>query len=90
MQTASEITELPEPSSKHATCAWCAAEYCSVIELIDHVDDHHLTDKRDIEALDTWKPTPEEVAAVVNEMRPIIDRLAARDQQLLAEWTNAA
>ena len=43
------ITRLPEPSSKHATCAWCAAEYCTVIELIDHVDDRHLTDKRTIE-----------------------------------------
>ena len=42
MQT---ITRLPEPSSNHATCAWCAAEYCTVIDLIDHVDDRHLTHK---------------------------------------------
>jgi hypothetical protein len=40
---------LPEPSSKHATCAWCAAQHATVIDLIDHVDDHHLSDKRNLE-----------------------------------------
>jgi len=87
MQT---ITELPEPSSKHATCAWCAAEYRTVVELIDHVDGRHLTDKRDIETLESWTPTPHEVAAILVEMRPIIDRFAARDQRQLVEWAGAA
>ena len=87
MQT---ITRLPDPSAKHATCAWCSAECHSVLELIDHVDEHHLTDKRDIETLDSWVPTAEEVAAVVAEMQPIIDRFAARDQQRLADWTSAS
>ena len=47
MQT---ITERPEPSSEHATCAWCAAQFSTVIELIDHVDERHLADKRDIQS----------------------------------------
>ena len=87
MQT---ITRLPEPSSNHATCAWCAAEYCTVIDLIDHVDDRHLTHKRDIESTESWAPTPEEVGAILAEMRPIIDRFAARDQRQLDEWAGAA
>ena len=86
MQT---MKQMPAPSSKHATCAWCATQFDTVIELIDHVDERHLTDKSDIESLDTWKPTPEEVAAVLVEMRPIIDRLAARDQQRLEDWAAA-
>jgi hypothetical protein len=80
MQT---FTRLPEPSSKHATCAWCAGQFGTVIELIDHVDDTHLADKRDIEALAPWTPTADEVAAIVCEMRPIIARLAARDLERL-------
>jgi len=77
-------TQLPEPSSKHATCAWCSAEHATVVDLIDHVDEHHLTDKRNIESVAPWTPTAEEVAAIVAEMRPIIDRFAARDQQVIA------
>ena len=87
MQT---TTQLPEPSSKHATCAWCAAEHTTVIELIDHVDEHHLSDKRNIESVAAWAPTADEVAAIVAEMRPIIDRFAARDQRRIADWANAA
>ena len=86
MQT---ITQRPEPSSKHATCAWCADQFGTVIELIDHVDERHLTDKSDVESLAPWTPTPEEVAAVLVEMRPIIDRLAALDQQRLEDWAAA-
>ena len=86
MQT---TTQMPDPSSKHATCAWCADQFDTVIELIDHVDERHLTDKSDIESLAPWTPTPEEVAAVLVEMRPIIDRLAARDQQRLEDWAAA-
>jgi hypothetical protein len=40
--------------------------------------------------LETWKPTAAEVAAIVAEMRPVIDRLAARDRGLLAKWATAA
>ena len=80
MQT---IARLPEPSSKHATCAWCSGRFRTVLELIDHVDDHHLADKREIEALAPWTPTAEEVADIVSEMRPIIAHLAARDLERL-------
>ena len=34
-------TELPSPSSKHATCAWCGKGFDTVIELLDHVDAGH-------------------------------------------------
>jgi hypothetical protein len=86
MQT---TTRLPEPSSKHATCAWCAGQFRTVIELIDHVDDTHLADKRQIEALAPWTPTPDEVAAIVLEMRPIIARFAARDLERLQDMAGA-
>jgi hypothetical protein len=33
-----------------------------------------------------WDPTPAEVAAIVREMRPIIDRLVERD----ARWLHTA
>ena len=79
-------TQLPEPSSKHATCAWCAAQHATVIELIDHVDEHHLSDKRNLDDA-PWTPTRDEVAAIVAEMRPIIDRFAARDHHRLAVGT---
>ena len=87
MQT---LTRLPAPSSTHAICAWCAAEHSTVIELIDHVDEHHLGDKRNVEAVASWTPTPEEVAAILAEMRPIIDRFAARDRRRLIAWAAAA
>jgi hypothetical protein len=34
-------TELPAPSSKHATCAWCRMHFDTITELIDHVDGGH-------------------------------------------------
>jgi hypothetical protein len=37
-----QLTHLPEPSNKHATCAWCELQFRTLIELIDHVDDRHL------------------------------------------------
>ena len=40
MQT---ITRLPQPSAKHATCAWCDRDFDTIVELIDHVDDSHLS-----------------------------------------------
>ena len=39
MQT---ITRLPEPSDKHATCAWCSRDFTTIVELIDHVDNGHI------------------------------------------------
>ena len=36
-----------------------------------------------------WKPTAAEVAAIVAEMRPVIDRFAARDRRLMAEYALA-
>jgi hypothetical protein len=82
-------TQRPEPSSQHATCAWCALNFGTVVELIDHVDELHLADKPGFHLLEPWSPTPDEVPAVLDEMRPIITRLAARDQRQLAEWSCA-
>jgi hypothetical protein len=72
-------TQLPEPSSKHATCAWCALQFGTVVELIDHVDELHLADELRFHLLGPWSPTPDKVAADLDEMRPIITRLAERD-----------
>jgi hypothetical protein len=36
-------TDLPAPSSAHATCAWCRKGFDSITELIDHVDAGHMT-----------------------------------------------
>lgn len=33
---------LPEPSGKHATCAWCRKDWRSIVELIEHVEAAHL------------------------------------------------
>ena len=35
-------TELPSPSRKHATCAWCRKDFDTITELIDHVDTGHI------------------------------------------------
>ncbi|MEY2420711.1 MAG: hypothetical protein QOI95_778 [Acidimicrobiaceae bacterium] len=32
-----------------------------------------------------WTTTAAELASILSEMRPVIDRFAARDQQLMAE-----
>jgi hypothetical protein len=37
------ITSLPTPSKRHATCAWCAQQFASIVELIDHVDGDHVS-----------------------------------------------
>ena len=34
-------TELPAPSSTHATCAWCRKDFERITDLIDHVDAGH-------------------------------------------------
>jgi hypothetical protein len=34
-------TALPEPSKKHATCAWCRRDFDTIVQLIDHVDTGH-------------------------------------------------
>ena len=36
------ITRLPEPSHKHATCAWCNQDFDTIVQLIDHVDNGHI------------------------------------------------
>ena len=43
MQT---ITRLPQPSQKHATCAWCRKDFDTIVELIDHVDNGHIDSVR--------------------------------------------
>jgi hypothetical protein len=35
-------SQLPEPSRTHATCAWCHAEFASILELLQHTEDGHL------------------------------------------------
>jgi hypothetical protein len=35
------IARLPEPSSTHATCAWCRRRFDTIVELIDHVASGH-------------------------------------------------
>ena len=37
------LTDLPEPSELHATCAWCRRSFATIVQLIDHVDADHLT-----------------------------------------------
>jgi hypothetical protein len=47
-ETISQFTppRLPNPSPRHATCAWCRAEFSTIVALIDHVDFGHLADAR--------------------------------------------
>jgi hypothetical protein len=40
--TTATITELPVPSSKHATCAWCRKRFDTITELLDHADNGHF------------------------------------------------
>jgi hypothetical protein len=47
-------------------------------------------DTRSTQTSEIWTPTAAEVAAIVAEMRPVIDRFAARDRRLLAECRQAA
>ena len=37
-----DVHHLPNPSKQHATCAWCAAPFETIVDLIDHVDGTHL------------------------------------------------
>ena len=37
-----QITRLPDPSHKHATCAWCRMDFDTIVQLIDHVDNGHV------------------------------------------------
>ena len=37
-----------------------------------------------------WISTPAELASILAEMRPVIDRFAARDQRLMTEAAKAA
>ena len=40
--TTGTFTELPAPSKKHATCAWCRENFDTITELIDHADSRHF------------------------------------------------
>jgi hypothetical protein len=35
--------QLPEPSSAHATCAWCRAEFETILELLQHAEEGHFS-----------------------------------------------
>jgi hypothetical protein len=37
-----------------------------------------------------WNPSQAEVAAIIEELRPVIDRFADRDRRRMAAWTQAA
>ena len=37
-----------------------------------------------------WHPAAEEVKAILDSMRPIIQRFADRDRRLLAQWAERA
>ena len=39
--TTQTTSPLPRPSRVHATCAWCRAEFATIVDLIDHVDRGH-------------------------------------------------
>jgi hypothetical protein len=47
-------------------------------------------DTTSMQTIEPWIPTAAEVAAIVAEMRPVIDRFADRDRRLLAQLTTAA
>ena len=40
------VIQLPRPSARHATCAWCGDEFSTIVALIDHVDSAHVADSR--------------------------------------------
>lgn len=74
-------TALPAPSRSHATCAWCHAEFTTVVALIDHADaGHHGAARR------SWSPSAGEVKAIITELRPLICAFAERDARRLAVW----
>jgi hypothetical protein len=37
-----------------------------------------------------WNPSPAELAAILEEMRPVIDRFADRDRRLMVTWAQEA
>ncbi len=76
---------LPEPSNRHATCAWCGASFANIVDVIDHVDAHHLLRAP---APRAWEPSPQEVRAIVAELRPLIRSFIERDARRLETWAN--
>jgi hypothetical protein len=38
----------------------------------------------------SWNPSKAEVAAIVAELRPVIDRFVDRDRRRMAAWAEAA
>ena len=75
---------LPVPSKSHATCAWCRAEFASIVELLDHADAGHFSSHPTVP---TWTPSAGEVRAIVAELRPVIAAFAERDARRLAAWS---
>ncbi len=41
---APEATPGPDRSRGHATCAWCARSFSTIVDLLDHVDRGHLVE----------------------------------------------
>jgi hypothetical protein len=39
------ITDLPEPSGRHATCAWCRRDFSTILQLLEHIDSDHLDER---------------------------------------------
>jgi hypothetical protein len=38
---------LPAPARSHSTCPWCHGRYDTIVELLDHVDQHHVNEVRE-------------------------------------------
>jgi hypothetical protein len=36
------VIRLPLPSKEHATCAWCARPFSTIVELLTHVEVSHI------------------------------------------------
>jgi hypothetical protein len=36
------VIQLPTPSKRHATCAWCTVGFPSIVELLSHVEVSHV------------------------------------------------
>jgi hypothetical protein len=41
----SHLAHLPAPSKQHATCAWCDDHFDTIVELLDHVEITHLSQR---------------------------------------------
>ena len=43
-------TQLPDPASTHATCAWCRAQFTTIVDLLDHVYAGHTAPRHPVAA----------------------------------------